>query len=204
MNKPVVLVDYGLCNIDSIRRALEECGAAVRVIREASELPAGERIVLPGVGFFATAMDRLRQSGLDRAIRESLQRMTAPFLGICLGMQLMAEHGEEGDADGLGLVPGQVVKLKTTTADERLPHIGWNEVTGRSGAKLFQGIAPGTDFYFVHSYHFRAPDNAVAATTPFCGGFVSAIEQGPVFGVQFHPEKSQKAGFQLLRNYLAV
>lgn len=204
MNKSVVLVDHGLCNIDSIRRALEECGATTKVIREAKDLPVNERVVLPGVGYFAAAMDRLRESGLDEAIRENVKRAATPFLGICLGMQLMAGHGEEGDTDGLGLVPGNVVKLKTVKSKERLPHIGWNEVTGKPNARLFKDIPAGTDFYFVHSYHIQTEENVVAATTPFCGGFVSAIEQNAVFGVQFHPEKSQKAGFHLLRNFLAI
>jgi glutamine amidotransferase len=201
----VAIVDSGLCNLDSIRRAVEQCGGTPRIVRDPAPLGEVDRIVLPGVGSFAAAMRNLAAAGFDRALPEELARRRVPFLGICLGMQLMAERSEEGGATkGLGLLPGDVVRLVPRAADERVPHIGWNEIEAKPGAALFDGTASGTDFYFVHSYHVRCGTDWAAAKTPYCGGFVSAVERGHVFGVQFHPEKSQKAGFDVLRRFLAL
>jgi imidazole glycerol-phosphate synthase subunit HisH len=120
-------------------------------------------------------------------------------------MQLMAQRSEEGgQTDGLGLVPGHVIRLKPQTPDDRIPHIGWNEVDKEPAASLFAATEPGTDFYFVHSYHLQCDESWIAATTPFCGRFVSAIQKGHIFGVQFHPEKSQKPGFEILRRFLSL
>jgi glutamine amidotransferase len=201
--KPVIVVNTGLCNLDSICRALQECGGSPEIAAEGAAVKA-ERIVLPGVGAFASAMTQLRRTGLDAAVRERVLGDGVPFLGICLGMQLAAAEGEEGGASaGLGLIPGRVTRLEPQGGD-RVPHIGWNEVAQRANATLFTGLAPGTDFYFVHSFHLRCPDDVVAASTPYCGGFVSAVERQNVFGVQFHPEKSQTAGFDVLRAFLRV
>ena len=200
----VAIVDYGMCNLDSMRRALEECGANARVTADPGDLDEAERIVLPGVGAFADAMRNLRERGLDRALRQQAEKRV-PLLGVCLGMQLLASRGDEGGgAGGLGLVPGEVVKLEPTADSPRIPHVGWNEVRAAGEHPLFHGLAPDSDFYFVHSYHVRcASPGDVLATTPYCGGFASAIGRGPVMGTQFHPEKSQRAGFALLRNFLA-
>lgn len=119
-------------------------------------------------------------------------------------MQLTAAEGEEGGTSaGLGLIPGRVTRLQPQDGD-RVPHIGWNEVVQRGNATLFTALAPGTDFYFVHSFHLQCPDDCVVASTPYCGGFVSAVERQNVFGVQFHPEKSQTAGFNVIRAFLRV
>ena len=204
----VAVVDHGLCNVDSIARALEECGARVEKTRDPRVVARADRIVLPGVGAFGAAMRNLAAWGLDLAIRESVARGTVPFLGICLGMQLMAKTGTEGGAvPGVDLVDADVVHLVAQGADERVPHIGWNTVTARTDHPLFNGLAPGSDFYFVHSYHLRCRDAACAiATTPYCGGFTAAVALAdrPIFGVQFHPEKSQRNGFRLIRNFLAI
>lgn len=203
----VAVVDYGLCNIDSIARALEELGANVEKTRDARAVERADRIVLPGVGAYGAAMANLRKWRLDDAIRARVDA-GAPFLGICLGMQLMASHGEEfGQHEGLGLVPGTVRKLAAQNADDRIPHIGWNEVVPSGASPLFEGIVPGSDFYFVHSFHFVARDASVeVARTPYCGGFTSIvmIPGRPVFGTQFHPEKSQRNGRHLLRNFLTL
>ncbi len=205
------VVDYGLCNIDSMVRALEECGAAhVEATRDARIVARADRIVLPGVGTFEAAMRNLREWHLLDAIRESSARASVPFLGACLGMQLMARTGTEGKSgniEGIGLVGGSVVRMTVSREDERIPHIGWNVVHARDGSALFAGIPSGSDFYFVHSYHLRLDDtSAEAARTPYCGDITAAIElpDRPVFGAQFHPEKSQKNGFRLLRNFLSV
>lgn len=202
------VVDHGLCNVDSIARALEECGARVEKTRDPRVVARADRIVLPGVGAFGAAMRNLAAWGLDLAIRESVARGTVPFLGICLGMQLMAKTGTEGgDASGIDLVDADAVRLTPQAADERVPHIGWNTVTPRADHPLFKGLTTGSDFYFVHSYHLRCRNAATEiATTPYCGGFTAAVglADRPIFGVQFHPEKSQRNGFRLIRNFLAI
>lgn len=202
------IVDYGLCNIDSIARVLEELGAKVATTRDPRVVERADRIVLPGVGAYGAAMKNLAAWRLDVAIRERVASSDTPFLGICLGMQLMTDRGEEhGDHGGLGLIAGRTVRLKPENADERVPHIGWNEALPAGEALLFAGVPAASDFYFVHSYHVVADEAAaVAARTPYCGGFTAAVALPgkPVFGTQFHPEKSQRNGQRLLRNFLAV
>ena len=205
MNR-VAIVDYGLCNIDSVARAIEMCGGKPTITSSPDDLGSADRIILPGVGAYPDAMANLRADELDAALHEQVIDEKAPFLGICLGMQLLATVGEEvTTTKGLGFVGASVRRLEATERDRRVPHIGWNEVNPSDGARLFDGIEPGTDFYFVHSFHVVCDDASdVAATTPYCGGFTSSVERDNVFGVQFHPEKSQDAGFVVLRNFLAV
>jgi glutamine amidotransferase len=207
-----VVVDYGICNTDSMVRALEECGAKQVVrTRDPRQVAMAERIVLPGVGSFAAAMRNIVEYGLLDVIREADSVREVPFLGACLGMQLMASAGSEGAVNGsiagLDLVKGEVVRLVPASDDERIPHTGWNEVTAKSGSVLFEGAGERSDFYFVHSYHLRlsSPEDE-AGRTSYCGGFTAAIEARgrPIFGAQFHPEKSQKNGFRVLRNFLGV
>jgi len=207
-----VVIDYGTCNTDSMVRALEECGATQVVrSRDPRDVDKADRVVLPGVGNFAAAMRNLTHYGLVEPLREAGSSRAKPFLGACLGMQLMADEGTEGGgADpvrGLGLVEGSVDRLVPASKDERIPHIGWNEVVAKPGSQMFAGVPAHADFYFVHSFHIRLTDPAAeAGRTPFCGGFTSAIEVPgrPIFGAQFHPEKSQKSGFRLLRSFLAA
>jgi glutamine amidotransferase len=199
----VLLVDYGMGNLASARRSLEECGASVVLCDDPCASHTAERIVIPGVGAFGQAMRRLRERGWCEALREAAQQHV-PILGICLGMQLLADEGDEGGiTKGLGLIPGRIQRLVSVTPAERVPHVGWNEVYAVDGAQLFNGIKPGSDFFFVHSYRF-VPDDpaAIVATTPYCGGFASAVQLGRVAGTQFHPEKSSRVGFQLIRNFL--
>jgi imidazole glycerol-phosphate synthase subunit HisH len=199
------IVDTGLCNLDSIARAIEDCGGRPFVTEDPRDLERAARIVLPGVGAFPEAMTRLRSRGLDVALSEQVIGRKIPFLGVCLGMQLMATLGTEvRETAGLGWIDGEVCLLGVR-AGERIPHIGWNEVEPTTGSPLFRGIASGRDFYFVHSYVLRPTrDEDVAAFTPYGGGFVSAVSRANVHGVQFHPEKSQQVGFAVLRNFLAL
>ncbi len=203
--KRVAIVDYGLCNLDSIARAVEECGATPMVTQQARDLETAVAIILPGVGAFAAAMQNLRELRLDEALTEQVVGKQIPFLGICLGMQMLATRGYEGgETLGLGWIAGEVRRLEPN-GGERIPHMGWNEVYYTRKSPLFHGILQGKDFYFVHSYHFCCTDEQnVIAWTPSCGRFVSAVAQGLIFGVQFHPEKSQRLGFQLLKNFLAL
>lgn len=200
----VAVVDYGMGNLDSVRRALEVAGANVRVTSDPADLADADRIVLPGVGAFGIAMDNLRTLGLDQALTEQVQ-LGAPFLGICLGMQLMATTGtEHGTHQGLGWVPATVARLQPTATDPRVPHVGWNEVHPTSTHPVLAGLDQDHDFYFVHSYAVVCDDPAASvATTPYVGGFTSVISAGSAIGVQFHPEKSQLVGRQLLENFLA-
>ncbi len=202
----IAIIDYGLCNLDSIARAISECGGDPFVTSDPAELDKARKIILPGVGAFPKAMENLRSAGMDTALDDRVVKGGMPFLGICLGMQLMANGSEEGaKAEGLGWLDAEVVKLKATPAGDRVPHVGWNEVNAREGVTLFDGIKPAADFYFVHSYHVRCNDGSLAiSTTPYGGGFVSGVIRDNMMGVQFHPEKSQKLGFRLLANFLEL
>jgi len=200
----VCIIDHGLCNLDSIARAVEECGATPHVTKRAEDLRSCDRLIIPGVGAFGKAMENLKSDGMDEAIRAERERRQLPVLGICLGMQLLAEASEEGgEFRGLGLIPGRVVRLKRAAPRERVPHVGWNEIDIVANHPLLAGLGSGSNFYFVHSYHLSCAQNEnVLAFTPYCGRFASVVAKDDVMGVQFHPEKSQKAGFQLLRNFL--
>lgn len=204
--KKVAIVDYKMGNLDSAARAVEECGGAPVVTNRARDLEDASYIILPGVGAFGVGMRNIRELGLDQTLREQVIEKGVPFLGICLGMQLMAARGWEGEeAEGLGWIDGEVTRLEPDGPDERVPHIGWNEVAHDGSSPLFRDIPSGKDFYFVHSYHLSCRDEgAVIARTPYCGGFVSGVNSDNLFGVQFHPEKSQRLGFQVIRNFLSL
>lgn len=202
----VLVVDYGMGNLRSVARALEEVGASPDVSDDPRSVRSADRVVLPGVGAFADGMRQLVGRGWIPALEDAVLGQKVPLLGICLGMQLLADQGSEGEpCRGMGFVPGEVRRLAPSAGGERIPHMGWNEVCVERANPLFHGIADGSDFYFVHSYHLGPADpSAVIATTPYCGRFVSAIGVGAVFGVQFHPEKSSRPGFRLLRNFLGI
>jgi glutamine amidotransferase len=203
----VTIVDYGLCNLDSIFRAVEECGGKPTITDQAKIMETATHIILPGVGAFRQAMQNLRERRLEEPLYEQVIHQQIPFLGICLGMQLLATKGHEGgETPGLGWIDGEVRHFTPTAARERIPHTGWNEVYfNQPDCPLFKGISPGKDFYFVHSYHFcEVKDPEILAYTPYCGRFISAVGKDLIFGVQFHPEKSQRLGFQVLKNFLAL
>ncbi len=202
----VAIIDYGMCNLDSVCRAIEECGGEALVTDQEREIEQATHIVLPGVGAFGDAMRNIKARALDEILGEQVLEKQIPFLGICLGLQLLATIGtEHGEFSGLGWIPGSVKRLVPTANDTRVPHIGWNEVILDVDVPLFRGIPSGKDFYFVHSYHICPEKRAhVVAHTSYCGEFVSAINRDWIYGVQFHPEKSQHVGFQVLRNFLAL
>jgi glutamine amidotransferase len=202
----VAIVDYGMCNLDSVARAVEECGGVPIVTDQANDLAQANRIILPGVGAFPDAMRNLKQRSLNEILSEQVIGKQVPFLGICLGMQLLATKGWEGsETPGLGWIEGEVRRLQPLNTDTRVPHMGWNEVFFVQDSPLFRNISSGKDFYFVHSYHLWCANTVdVLARTPYCGEFVSAIQRDWVFGVQFHLEKSQRLGFQALKNFLSI
>lgn len=188
-------------------RALEDLGATPIVARHPDDLGPAAKIILPGVGSFPAGMRALAERGLDTALTDLVLSRGVPVLGICLGMQLMATWGFEGErTPGLGWLEADVRRLDTVAPPGevlRVPHVGWNDVTPVTDARLFDGVPAGANFYFVHSYHLVPADpSAVAATTPYGTGIVAAVSRGHIFGVQFHPEKSQRTGRRVLRNFL--
>lgn len=206
MARRVAVVDYGVGNLDSVERALDECGARPTVTADAGEIERADAIVVPGVGAFARGMAGLRSRGLDEVLTERARAQGVPLLGLCLGMQLLAAGSDESPGvPGLGWFDAAVRRLTSNGDLERVPHVGWNELRIERDCHLLANIPSGTDFYFVHSYYVDCADEGdVIATTPYCTGFPSVIGRGNVWGVQFHPEKSQRAGFRLLQNFLEI
>lgn len=195
------LIDYGMGNLGSVRNAIEALGGQVRVVNEGAGLADLGAFILPGVGAFGEGMRGLRERGFIEALDRQVRQAGKPLLGICLGLQLLAGRGFElGEHEGMGWIAGDVRRLAVPET-LRVPHIGWNNVSG--SGELWKGIPPETSFYFVHSYHLvPANAGAVSGTTEYGERFVSMIEQGNVMAVQFHPEKSHKHGLALLKNFI--
>lgn len=201
----IAIIDYGMCNIDSVSKAVEKSGGISVVTDEVSSIQICDGIILPGVGSFKDAMHELEIRGLKNVLREMVLVENVPFLGICLGMHLMASQGTEGGlTSGLDLLEGKVVRIVPKENDIRVPHVGWNEVEIEKKSSIFNNIKNNTDFYFVHSFHFVCKKEFVIACTPYNGKFISAIGRNKCFGVQFHPEKSLKNGLQLIENFVQL
>ena len=192
------IVDYGVGNLKSVTNAMDYLDLKTCITSDPNELERADAIILPGVGAFPDAADRLRASGLDQLLCREAKRK--PILGICLGMQLLFERGEEvRNCDGLGLVSGSVRKIET---DLKLPHIGWNSLTFPNPSPLFAGLEEGSYVYFVHSFCGVASDpSQIIAQTDYGVPVVAAVNHGNVYGCQFHPEKSGEVGLQILRNF---
>lgn len=202
---PVLIVDYGMGNLQSIKAALGFLDCSFMVSAQASDIANARRIILPGVGSYYRAMENIRQRRLLGPLKEAVVRGGCPILGICLGMQLLASLGREGgEIEGLGFVNAVVEKFDQEKICLPVPHVGFNEVrTSSQKGKMFEGIADSSDFYFVHSYRISSSGAGwEAGTTEYGDTFVAAIEDGNIWGCQFHPEKSQKNGLRVLRNFL--
>ena len=196
--RELAIVDYGVGNLKSLTNALNYLGLPSRITSDPGELERADAIILPGVGAFPDAAERLRESGLAGLL--TAQAGKKPMLGICLGMQLLFDRGEEvRPCEGLGLVHGAVEKIQTPY---KLPHIGWNTLTFPGQSPLFQGLDAGASVYFVHSYCARADDPAdVIAVTDYGAPVTAAVNHGLVYGCQFHPEKSGDVGLTILKNF---
>ena len=204
MAEIVALVDYGAGNLHSVENALRKVGAEVSVTADPDVLRAADRIVLPGVGSFNACAAGLRaEAGVIEAMRERVFVGGAPFLGICVGMQLLATRGlEHGETPGLDWIGGEVRKIQPTDTSVKVPHMGWNDVAATPHARMHEMIENG-EAYFLHSYHFHATSGRdVLAMTDHGGGLVAAIGRDTILGVQFHPEKSQHYGLAMLARFL--
>jgi glutamine amidotransferase len=199
----ICLLDYGMGNMRSAEKALARAGADVVRTADHDTARGADGVVLPGVGAFVAAADRLRSLGLDELVAERVAA-GVPLLGICLGMQLLFERStEHGGGDGLALLAGEVSELRAE--GRKLPHIGWEHVEVQPGSELFGGLGAGTPFYFVHSFAARPTDQqAVTGIASWGERFAAAVERPPIYGVQFHPEKSSGAGLRLLENFARV
>lgn len=199
------IVDYGMGNLLSVFHALESLGADVRICTGPAELRHCERIVLPGVGAFRDCMASLSRTGFTEALHETVRDGGRPFLGICLGMQAIAQRSfEGGEHEGLGWFDADVVRLTPDPADLRVPHVGWNDVRYRADAPCFAGLPGAPDLYFVHSYHMRCREEShVIATCDYGGPVTAAACHDNILATQFHPEKSQQYGLRLLENFLS-
>jgi imidazole glycerol-phosphate synthase subunit HisH len=207
----VVVLDYGTSNLRSVAKALEfvaDNQHDILVTDQRQEILNADRVVFPGQGAVGQCMQRLHDTGLGDLVKECID--TKPFLGICLGLQsLMRESDEDGGVEGLGIIPGKVVRFPDHVKDEhgdvcKIPHMGWNRVTQQKPHPLWRGIEDGTRFYFVHSYYVQTEnDEDIAAKTNYAAEFTSAVAKGNIFATQFHPEKSQHAGLALLKNFLS-
>jgi glutamine amidotransferase len=209
----IVVIDYGMGNLRSVSKALESLGASVRVSGDPAEVSRADKVILPGVGAFPAAMRELSARGLVEPVKAAIAKGT-PYLGICLGLQLLFEESEEGaGAAGLGVLRGRVRRFHTNGAGLKVPHMGWNQVTRRqkaegrrqNGCPLLRDIPEGSFVYFVHSYYADPAEPAVTAlTTDYGGPFASMVWRENLYATQFHPEKSQAVGLKLLENFVKL
>lgn len=201
----ITIIDYGLGNINAIHTIYKNLNIPVTVASNLSELDNSEKLILPGVGTFDFAMEKLHRSGLRDKLNNLVNENGVPILGVCVGMQMMMGRSEEGQMDGLGWVKGDVLHFKNIKPDGKkmdVPHMGWNNITPKRESPLLDGLDNNSYFYFLHSYYCEAHDDTnVVSTTKYGNDFTSTINDGNIFGVQFHPEKSHQFGIQLLKNF---
>ena len=200
----IAVIDYDAGNLRSVEKALAALGEQPEVTRDPQVIRTADKVILPGVGAFGDAMENLRRFGLVEPIRQVVEKGT-PFLGICLGMQLLFESSEESPGvEGLSLLPGKILRIPPQEG-LKIPHMGWNSLQVRPGARLFRGLPEEPYFYFVHSYYLKAGEEAiVAATTQYGVEIHASVERGNLFGCQFHPEKSSAVGRTILKNFAGL
>lgn len=200
----IAIIDYDAGNIKSVHKAINLLGEETVLTREREDILAADKVILPGVGAFGDAMEKLERFGLVQVIKEVVEKGT-PFLGICLGLQLLFEESEESPGvKGLGILKGKIVKIPEETG-LKIPHIGWNSLDFPSEGTLFKGIQPNSYVYFVHSFYLQAEEKEIVkATTKYGVTIEASVEKGNVYACQFHPEKSSDVGLQILKNFLAI
>ena len=200
----ISIIDYGAGNLKSVQKALSYLGEDSMITGDAREILSADKVILPGVGAFGDAMANLKQLGLDKVIREVAEKQI-PFLGICLGLQLLFESSEESPGgEGLGILKGKIVRIPDYEG-LKIPHIGWNSLTLENHGRLFEGISGEPYVYFVHSYYLQAEEpEIVKASTEYSAHIHASVEKGNVFACQFHPEKSGAVGLQILKNFCSI
>lgn len=201
----VVIIDYEMGNLRSVQKAFEKIGCDAVITNDIETIKSASKIVLPGVGAFFDGMKHLEKLGLINVLNEEVIKNKKPFLGICLGMQLISKKSyENGETNGLGWVNAEVIKFTFENIGKKLkiPHIGWNNTTYKNTNLLFDNIPNDSDFYFVHSYHFKTNENIVTSTTDYGFDFVSSVHKDNIYAFQFHPEKSQAVGLKILENFV--
>ena len=199
-----VIIDYDAGNIKSVEKALQAVGETVEITDDAEKILAADRVILPGVGAFGDAMENLNRRNLVPVIKEVVRRGT-PFLGICLGLQLLFERSEEAPGvEGLGILRGEILRIPTEE-DLKIPHMGWNSLHLEHDGRLFHGIEEQAYVYFVHSYYFKAEEEEIVkASTEYGVHIHASVEKGNVFACQFHPEKSSDVGLKILKNFVEL
>ena len=197
----IAIIDYDAGNIKSVEKALNYLGEEAIITRDHDEIVNSDKVILPGVGAFADAMEKIRHYGLEDTIHEVVEK-NIPFLGICLGLQLMFESSDEGPGvKGLGLLPGKILRIPKS-GDLKIPHMGWNNIKVKEGSRLFKGLPDNPYVYFVHSYYLKAADEQIVkATTQYSTTIHASVESGNTFACQFHPEKSGTVGLSILKNF---
>ena len=200
----IAIIDYDAGNIRSVEKALLALGQDVTVTADRDEILHADKVILPGVGAFGDAMEKLKQSGLDEVIREVTEKGT-PFLGICLGLQLLFEHSDEAPGvEGLGILKGEILRIPDKEG-YNIHHMGWNSLHLENDGRLFKGIAENSYVYFVHSYYLKAEEEQIVkASTEYATHIHASVEKDNIFACQFHPEKSSDVGLKILKNFVEL
>ena len=206
MKKTLAIVDYGMGNLNSVKKKLDRLKTTASITSNPKDIIKADKIILVGVGHFAKAMKNIKELNLLDTLNEVAIIKKKPVLGICLGMQLMANDSEEGNSEGLGWLDANVRKMQVDdTLRFKIPHTGWNKITQSKKSHLMKGIPESSEFYFVHSYYLRPNETSnILNETEYCFKFTSAIEKNNIFGVQYHPEKSHDIGEVLLKNFISL
>jgi imidazole glycerol-phosphate synthase subunit HisH len=206
MNQKVIIVDYGMGNLNSVKRKLSRIGMNAIISSNPSEISGSDKLILPGVGHFQKAVENLKKLQLWEILNNSVLYKKKPILGICLGMQLMARNSEEGNVEGFGWFDAQVIKFRIQdTLIHKVPHTGWNQIIRLKESPLMKDIPDLSEFYFVHAYHITCNrQDDILNETEYEYRFTSAVEKENIFGVQYHPEKSHDIGDQLLKNFISL
>lgn len=200
----ILIVDYGMGNLSSVSKKLKRLGVEALISSDKSEIQNAQKLILPGVGHFSKAVENIKNLGLWDVLNYRVLNDKIPILGICLGMQLMAKYSEEGNCEGFGWFDANVIKFRIeNTLKYKIPHMGWNQIKNLKQSSLTKGLQADSEFYFVHSFHFQCNNEEdVLNETDYAYPFVSAVEKGNIYGVQYHPEKSHDSGEIMLNNFI--